>query len=266
MKRFLLAISVAVACGTFFVLMYMYTRVTLYSRSTPPQISPTPSTIHTVINPKQFFDITQDNRSFRIAWFTVQNPDTISLIPNFREQNTSRAALETSHCLDLVNGGFYTQEKKPTGLFVTHGETEEVFQPNTLLNGIFSITTQGQVSITSEPPKESLRIALQTGPVLFRNGYPQKLRLIEDEFARRSVVATTVTNAVLFFVLYDRENPYQGPLLSEVPFLLTQWQKQTTQEVRDAINLDGGSASAWYSEGFFLQELTAVGSYFCVLQ
>ena len=80
------------------------------------------------------------------------------------------------------------------------------------------------------------------------------------------MVATTVTNAVLFFVLYDRENPYQGPLLSEVPFLLTQWQKQTTQEVRDAINLDGGSASAWYSEGFFLQELTAVGSFFCVLQ
>lgn len=264
MKKFLLAISIVVASVTIFG--FIYNRVVPYGEKTAPEISPTPRTAQAIINPKQFVDIIQGDRSFRIAWFTVQNPDTISLIPNFREQSTSRATLEMSHCLGLVNGGFYTQEKKPTGLFVTHGKTEGLFQPNTLLNGVFSITTLGRVSITSEPPKESLRIALQTGPILFRNGSHQNLRLIEDEFARRIVVATSGTNTILFFVLYDPENPYQGPLLSETPLFLTQWQKQMTQEIRDAINLDGGSASAWYREGFMLQELTTVGSFFCVVQ
>lgn len=172
--------------------------------------------------------------------------------------------IDTKECREMVSGGFYTTDDEPTGLFISQGTTIRKAIPNALLNGYFVINEDSVVSILQSPPDGSVRIALQTGPMLIQHGIPLNLSIRDDEFARRIGVGMTTKSNVIFWAIYDPDNTGSGPKLSEVPQILKKFISLSGVNLLDAINLDGGSASAFIRDDFSLQELTNVGSFFCI--
>lgn len=225
-----------------------------YSSEPTPTMSPTP--------PPQSIDVTIQEKSYRIAWLLVLHPSALSLLPNFTQKRTAQSFIDTKECTHVINGGFYTTDYQPTGLFVAQGKTVRTTNPNALLNGYFVIEPDNTASIQYAPPESSVRIALQTGPILMKGGSPVKLTIRDDDFARRVGLGINKNGSTIFFVIYDPENTWSGPKLADTPIILSNI--LTRLAITDAINLDGGSASAFIRGDFSLQELVSVGSFFCV--
>lgn len=238
--------------------------VILREPQTTPQI-PLPSVSATVTPSqpplRQSVDTQQNGKTYRVAWLTA-DPSILTLIPNFTQKRTARSLIENKECDAVVSGGFYTKDNQPTGLFITEGTTIRSAIPNTLLNGYFVVDTQNRAAASFSVPTQTPRVGLQTGPVLMQDGKAMKLTIRDDEFARRVIVAIDTKDSVVFFVVYNPDNPYEGPKLADVPGLVAE--VATRLDIRDAINLDGGSASAFITEDLSLEELTAVGSFFCI--
>ncbi len=125
------------------------------------------------------------------------------------------------------------------------------------------VNKDGVARISTSAPDEQVRLALQAGPIVRRDGQPVLLSLITDEQARRIIVATAHNTTLVFLALYDPDNTYLGPLLRDVPRHVSIIQDTIGETFENAINLDGGSASVFLSEETSLQELTLVGSFFC---
>ncbi|MEK7544107.1 MAG: phosphodiester glycosidase family protein [Patescibacteria group bacterium] len=228
----------------------------------PQHPSPSPTITRKPTPPAQSVDVSIDTITYRVAWALVRDLSSLTLIPNFTQKRTARSLIDSDECTYVVSGGFYTKDDQPTGLFSAQGKTIRTSIPNNLLNGFFSMDQNDTASILSSPPGESVRLALQTGPILFQNGMPVKLAIRDDEFARRVGLGVMKNGSVVFFIIYDPENTWSGPKLADMPNILSKILPHLT--ITDAVNLDGGSASAFIRDEFSLQELTSVGSFFCI--
>lgn len=227
-----------------------------------PEQAHTPIVSFTPSPPKDSLEIDNNGKIYRIAWLEVSNPSTLSLISNFTKKRTARSLIESKECAEVVNGGFYTKDNRPTGLFMSEGITLRDPNSNALFNGFFLINQNNRATIDVRVPETPLRIGLQTGPILIRDGKIITLAIRDDEFARRAVVGITQKETIIFLVVYNQENPWSGPKLADTPDIL--FKAITHLQLRDAINLDGGSASAFIRGGLYLEELTSLGSFFCV--
>lgn len=140
-----------------------------------PSVAPSPTPTLTV---------STEREPYRISWVAGQSAN-ITLIPNFTQKRTARSLTDANKCKAVINAGFYTKDTQTTGLFITGGKMIRRDIPNALLNGYFVIDQNNAASIRSSPPDASVRIALQTGPILLQDGSPMKLVIRDDEFARR---------------------------------------------------------------------------------
>lgn len=198
---------------------------------------------------------------FRVYWFE-SNPSKLKLIPNFENPLTASEARVEYGCHALINGGFYTIENKPLGLFVNDEGKLESWHESSLLNGILTLNYLDTPRITRAEPKDSIRIGVQTGPFLKENGSYLDIKSSNDE-ARRSVALITGENKLYFAIIYNPKSQFLGPTLSELPGVLAEFEEKNGIEIADAINLDGGSTSSFYSQGFSLSEISFSGSFFC---
>ncbi len=205
-----------------------------------------------------------DGQPFRVAWFAVEDAAAIKLIPNFTQKASSISIVKEHKCTALTNAGFYSKENTPIGMFVVEGKQLNAYQPNALFNGFFSVDTTGSASIIIELPQGTPRIIVQSGPLFITNGSARKLVIRNDEPARRIIMAQTNDNTVVFLALYSEENMFAGPKLAEVPKHLKEVEKLLGVRFANALNLDGGSASAFIANGISITEFTPVGSFFCV--
>jgi uncharacterized protein YigE (DUF2233 family) len=206
--------------------------------------------------------ITFGGRTYAYASIKTYAAD-ISLIPNFTQKTSVESMRDTYQCAQAVNGGFYDTKNTPLGYFLTDSYTHPQMQ-SALFNGYFTVSSGNEASITSSLPTHPLRIGLQSGPLLFMNNQVQSLRIQNDENARRIVAAITDDGGVLFIVLYTAESPFNGPLLADLPSLLSAVNTTELLHIVSALNLDGGSASAFFSPDTTLSELTPSGSVFCI--
>lgn len=232
------------------------------SETTKQTLTPTPSVSYPPTPPAESTDVYLNGISYRIMWLTIDDLSQLTLIPNFTEKRTARSLIDNKECQEVANGGFYTKDNQPTGLFVADFKTLRNTIPNSLLNGYIVIDQNNTASIQASPPEISVRLALQTGPILIRNGKVVTLAIRDDEFARRVVMGITKKGKIIFLVLYDPENTWSGPKLADAPGILSGLIERF--QLTDAVNLDGGSASAFIRMDVSLQELTSVGSFFCV--
>lgn len=252
MRLFLLS-SLFIAA---FVVVLLRTNTTL---SSLPSISPTtPTPSPTPVPPQNSVGV----QSYRVSWIDW-DPSSISLIPNFTQQRTARSFVDASECTNLVSAGFYTKDHQPTGLFIADGKTLMENIPNTFLNWYFVIDRNNIASIRQSPPEEAVRVAVQTGPILIRDKEPLDLSIRNDEFARRMSVGVTSRGYAVFLALYDQENTGSGPKLADTPAILSRVANRL--DLTHVINLDGGSASAFIRGDLVLQELSPVGSFFCLM-
>lgn len=211
-----------------------------------------------------YYDFDYSGKKARIVWMTVSDTQKISLLANFAEKLPATKLAEENSCTLAINGGFYTKEGSPTGLFITDGRAVENFAANSLTNGIFSINYALTPRITRAVPQDSLKIAVQSGPIVFENGSPAKLSMIRDEEARRVLIGVTGENKAMFMAIYFPDSTFNGPRLSDVPEILNTFNIKSNLFLADAVNLDGGSASTFLYKGLHLTEASPVGSMFCV--
>lgn len=239
--------------------------------SSKQEVTPVSNEVLGVSQPVEIksMNLSFEGASYSVVWTPPLYGKTITLIENFTQKETALSVFKDNNCKILVNGGFYTPEDKPTGLFTTNDVESFPFIRNKLLNGVFSINDFGVPRITRSVPADHIRVGLQTGPLLIENSWEQALTLSSDKPARRMALATLGSNEVVFIAIYKKDNPFAGPYLAQLPHLLTQFSNETGLMIADAVNLDGGSASAMYiqtdtNDYWQLSEATPVGSFFCV--
>lgn len=221
----------------------------------PATLSPTKQT-NEEQTPSSFANatVTLGDATYSVYWQNI-NANNLSLIPNFDEKKSATTIIEENNCIYGVNGGFYSQEYTPLGLFVANGEELSNVRTNRTLNGFF-VKDDGGLWISTQPPTNDVVFALQSGPYMTPT---TMIRIQNDELTRRILVARS-GDQWYFLAITDQDNTFNGPFLSDVPDIL----EKLPIDVSGALNLDGGSASAFYSEsGTRLGELTPVGSFFC---
>lgn len=217
----------------------------------------------TVPPTKNVQSVTLDGKEYAFAWIQIGNPKNLFLYANFEEKYTLEEVVKKYNCENLVSGGFYSEDYFPIGLFISEAEVISTKTNNLLFNGYFTLTKKGEALINRGYFGESVRIGLQTGPLLIQDGLIRELKLANDKMARRIIAALSGKNELFFIVFYDSESVFLGPLLNDLPSLVKKAQNEMGVEFISAINLDGGSASAFYNKGIQLSELTPVGSFFC---
>lgn len=199
------------------------------------------------------------------AWFVAPDAQKIKLYPNYQEKITAIEAKNKYGCESIISGGFYSAENRALGLVISEKQQFANYRESDLFNGIYSVNDFLIPRITREVPEDALRIALQAGPLLIENSFSQTLQLNTDKEARRIVVATTGDNQTIFIVFYNPNSLFMGPTLADLPKQLDIFQKQNNLGIADALNLDGGTASAFYNADLSLPEASTVGSFFCIL-
>ncbi len=204
-----------------------------------------------------------NGKEYMFQWIQITRPENLFLYPNFKEKYTLEEGVEKYGCNNLTSGGFYTESSSPIGLFISEAKELSDKEDSELFNGYFILTKKNEAIISRNYSGESVRIGLQAGPLLIQNGFVQKLTLVNDKMARRIVVALTKEGEIYFITLYDKESVFIGPLLADLPELVSNIQNEIDVEFISALNLDGGSASAFYTQNTQLLELTPIGSFFC---
>ncbi len=247
----------------FFLLVLLALIFVYLKNSTVSKNQEIPSPISSPISEKDntkslFFQ----NQQYQFSLFKV-NPQNLSLIPNFEAKKNSSDIKTENNCNFLVNAGFYTTESNPVGLFKTGQNLIKDYSPNLTFNGIFSVSFQNLASIESIS-SENTRLALQSGPILIKNGEIQKLTINNDKEARRVVLGLNHNNEVYFLIIFREDSKYLGPLLEDLPKIVSSLSTSQSLNLADAINLDGGTASAFYSDEISLGELSPIGSAFCI--
>lgn len=206
--------------------------------------------------------ITFHNEQYAYAYFIVQQTSHLSLLPNFSERVDAETLKATHACTSVINGGFYDKENKPLGLFQTGDTIYGRRLDSALFNGFVWEDASGTAVISSEPAPEPVQFVLQTGPLLLFHELPLPLAIHNDQPARRMVAAKN--SELLFITVYKEDAVFDGPLLGELPKIIEEISQKENLHISAAINLDGGSASAFYSADTRLSELTPVGSVFCI--
>jgi len=211
---------------------------------------------------KQSIVIEVEKIPTRISW-TIVNPEQVELYSNLKEEQLSEQIKVNKSCQILVNGGFYSKENTHLGLFINNFEVISKSITSSLLNGFLWINDDN-ILIASNPPDAKVRIAIQSGPLLFKDSEPLLLKINNDEPSRRIVAAITKDNKLIFLAFYRDSAEYEGPMLGLLPEIINSFEKQTNIEIVDAINLDGGGASVFITNNVRLNEFEHIGSYFCV--
>jgi len=146
-------------------------------------------------------------------------------------------AMARENCLAGVNGGYFDPQGAPVGLLRSGGKMIAPLRRARLLSGVLAVQP-GRVQIfrASEfPTKSAWPEAIQCGPFLVDRGKPVA-GLEDTRSARRTFVLTTSDRRVAL--------GYCAPLplarLARVLAALSQLQ------VTRALNLDGGSSSAFW--------------------
>ena len=221
--------------------------------SSAPSVTPSDIPIQTIV----FKD-----KTYAYAFFSVSPENQVMLLPNFTDKASSLDIAAKNSCIYGINGGFYDTNSMPLGGFKSLHSLVKKPVKNRLIDGFIWQSDTKRAITLSEPPDDS-QWYLQTGPLLYHNSVATSISIANDEYRRRSVAGISKDNHLFFFSIYNPESVYEGPLLSDMPSIMNQINAQEPFVLVEAINLDGGSASAFVTKEKTLQEFSPIGSFFC---
>jgi len=147
------------------------------------------------------------------------------------------------------------------GLFVTDYQTLYPAITSSLFNGFLSLDDSPHITVNKP---SGVRLAVQSGPLLFLDQSPLKLNINQDEPRRRSVSFIDTSQQLYFMIIIKPDTSYSGPLLVDLPSVLQTIAVEENITINSAINLDGGTASAFFRSSTYLKEFAVIGSVFCL--
>lgn len=142
-----------------------------------------------------------------------------------------------------VNGGYFDPQNAPVGLLISDGKLIAPFRKARLLSGVM-VANKGWLDLlraAEYSPKKSGAAALQCGPFLVDGGAPVA-SLNNTRPARRTFILTTGTDRAALGSCSSVTLAQLGEILA-TPRLLTDL------KIQRALNLDGGSSSAFWFAG-----------------
>lgn len=204
---------------------------------------------------------TDEHVTLNLALFSAKSA-TLRVI-----DNPNGAALATvmqrEHCLAGVNGGYFDPENAPLGLTISDGRPIAPLRRAKLLSGIIIVTSSRvQLLRTAEysPARKTVVAALQCGPFLVDHSRPVP-GLNDTRAARRTFVATEESGRAAIGVASEATLAQLGEILATNG-------SAGDLKVRRALNLDGGSSSAfWIAESggpFSISEQKTVRNFVAV--
>ena len=201
----------------------------------------------------QLITITVNQQAYSYVYATIDDLSSLKLFSNHSQKLSSQELINQYSCQILVNGNFYDEFDRPLGWLVSDGRELSPVIKSALFNGFLSFSTS-KVEISASPPSVSVNFGLQSGPLLILDQKILPLKINNDESRRRVVAALTANNQLVFLVI-------NSPLLADAPGVVSAIGRQINLPFVVAINLDGGSASAFYSPEVFLKEYSYIGSF-----
>ena len=192
----------------------------------------------------------------------------ISLIANFKEKLTGEKLVEDNNCDIGINGGFYLTSEQPLGLFFSGGKKLGKSIKSSIANSFVYQDRAGDLKFVRTPPInfQFTDFVFQTGPYIIPN--KSKLKLTRDERARRSLIAKDFQGNLYLVSITRKDNLDAGPHLADLPVIFQNLKEENIFPLEELVNLDGGSASFFYSkdkEGdLTLTSWAPIGSLLCV--
>jgi len=244
----------------FFVLILLafsqYKQKTILKTMSLPSASPDP-----IITTME--EVTYNDQLFHFSWTKIPDLSHLSLYPNFQDKLSTQELIEKFKCKVLVNGGFYDQESSPIGWLISQRRTISQPVKSDLLNGYLSLKNN-QIFIDELRPTHWVDFGLQTGPLLIFDSKPLVLKIKDDESKRRIVAAKTNDNQLIFLAIVGQDSLFSGPMLADTPAITAKIAGKINASFISAVNLDGGSASAFYTQDIHIKEFSFIASYFCL--
>ncbi len=160
----------------------------------------------------------------------IDNPDGQSL----------GAVMKREKYVCGVNGGYFDTEFKPLGLRVVDGTTFSPLRRARLITGILLQSDRGidVVRVSEFSRTKKIIAAVQSGPFLVEGN--KRIRGLNDaQLARRTFAGTATNDRAFLGFCSDVSLAELANILATVPIA-------TDSKVRRAMNLDGGSSSAFW--------------------
>jgi exopolysaccharide biosynthesis protein len=185
---------------------------------------------------------TGEGATLELALFSTKSA-TLRVIDNPAGQGNLAAIMQRENCLAGVNGGYFDPENKPVGLLISDGRVVAPLRKARLLSGVM-IVSNGRIQllrIAEYSSKGRATAALQCGPFLVDRGRPIA-GLNDTRPARRTLIVTGGSDRAAIGFCSDVTLAQLGKILATpgvAPDL----------KVERALNLDGGSSSAFWFAG-----------------
>jgi hypothetical protein len=164
---------------------------------------------------------------------------TLRVIDNPTGETLSDA-MPREKCAAGVNGGYFSPDFAPIGLLITGGRMIAPLQRARLITGVLSASARGVqiLRVREFSRREKISAAVQCGPFLV--DHDEQVRGLDGSTsARRTFAATGTHDRALLGVCSEIS-------LAELAALLTTTRLAEDLKIQRALNLDGGSSSAFW--------------------
>ncbi len=148
----------------------------------------------------------------------------------------------------VLNAGFFTPERRPTGLLVSHGRVLSPFVPEAggAGSGVL-ILEEGRVQLLERDgvgTRDFARttLAIQAGPRVIESTGQMGILSDDGQRAHRTVAGVDDRGRLALAVVLGSRGPSSGPTLFELQSLLSN-QSLGPLAFRFALNLDGGPST-----------------------
>jgi hypothetical protein len=187
--------------------------------------------------------VSSEEATIDLALFATKSA-TVRVIDNPNGDDDLAAAIRRTHGVAGVNGGYFDPQNAPVGLLISDGKMIAPLRKARLLSGVL-VVAGGRLQLLrfgEYSARKNITEALQCGPFLVENG--QTVSGLNDlRPARRTFVLTAgADRAALGFA---------SPVtLKQLGQILVTPRLIADLKIQRALNLDGGSSSAfWFSGG-----------------
>jgi exopolysaccharide biosynthesis protein len=205
---------------------------------------------------------TAERATIDLALFSTKLA-TLRVIDNPAGEDNLAAAMRREHCLAGVNGGYFDPADVPVGLVISGGKQIAPLRKARLLSGVMVVSAgRSQLLRFAEyTPKRKATEALQCGPFLVDRGQPVP-GLNDTRPARRTFILTSGPDRAAIGLC-------SGVTLAQLAKILATPGIAPDLKVQRALNLDGGSSSAFWFAGeqgpFSIAEQKRVRNYVAVV-
>lgn len=204
---------------------------------------------------------TGERATLDLALFSPKSA-TLRVIDNPISENDLATLMPRENCLAGVNGGYFDPENKPVGLLICDGRVVAPLRKARLLSGVM-IVSNGRIQllrVAEYSSKRKATAALQCGPFLMDRGQPVG-GLNDTRPARRTFIVTGPDRAAI--------GSCSAVTLAQLGTILATPEIAPDIKAQRALNLDGGSSSAFWFAGehgpFSISEQKTVRNFVAVV-